>query len=82
MAIELDRQIAAYEGMQEKLESEHFAKWVVFHDEQFIGAYQEIDDAAREAHRRFGDDPYLIRQVGAPPITVPVSALIRVHADS
>ena len=79
MAIELDRQMAAYDGMQEQLEAEHFAKWVVFHDERFVGAYQEVDDAAREAHRLFGQDPYLIRQVGAPPITVPVSARIGAH---
>lgn len=64
----LDRQIEVYEEMIGFLEAEHFAKWVVIHDEQFIGAFEEIEEAARVAYGKFGYGPYLIRQVGAPPM--------------
>ena len=59
----LQKEIDAYECMQDHLEAEHFRKWVVFHDEEFIGAHESFEDAAYDAMRRFGRGPYLIRQV-------------------
>ena len=67
----LDREIAAYNAMRDELERDHLYDWVVFHDEEFIGAYEDFQDAAAEAVRRFGRGPYLIRQVGRPALTVP-----------
>ena len=67
----LDSQIAAYEEMRDTLEADHYGKWVVFHGEQHIGTYESLQDAAAEAVWRFGRGPYLIRQVGAPPIRLP-----------
>ena len=66
----LDDQIAAYEEMRDTLEAEHHFKWVVFHGGQLIGAYESFQDAADTAVSRFGRGPYLIRQVGAGPITM------------
>ena len=60
----LDADIAAYERMQDTLEAEHLHKWIVFHKEQFIGAYDTFARAAYDATQRFGDDPFLIRQAG------------------
>ena len=78
----LDRQIDAYNAMREELERDHLYDWVVFHDEQLIGAYEDFQDAAAEAVRQFGRGPYLIRQIGAPPMTLPASVLYRrVSAD-
>ncbi len=79
---ELDKDIAAYDAKREELEQHHHGKWVVFHDGEFIGAYDSLDNAATEAVRRFGRGPYLIRQVGAPPITLPASAMFQFFDDA
>ena len=71
----LSEEIAAYERMQDTLETDHFGEWVVVHDGELIGAYSVFQDAALVARRRFGRGPYLIRQVGEGPITLPASLL-------
>jgi len=48
---------------------------VLFHDESFVAVYDFFEDAAEDAVRRFGRGPYLIRQVGAPPVTLPASVM-------
>ena len=73
----LQKEIDAYERMQDHLEAEHFRKWVVFHDEELIGTYESFQDAAVDAVERFGRGPYLIRQVGRPPMILPSSILYR-----
>ena len=50
--------------MNDYLENEHFGKWVLFYDEEFIESYDDFQDAGYEALKRFGRGPYLIRQVG------------------
>ena len=79
---ELERNIEAYEAMRETLEQHHLRKFVVFHDAGFIGSFDSFHNAAREAVRRFGRGPYLIRQVGAPGrMAMPASVAFRpVHA--
>ena len=73
----LSSQISAYDEMRDILETDHFGEWVVFHDEQLAGTYESFEDAAADAVRRFGRGPYLIRQVGAPPIRLPASVMFR-----
>ena len=78
----LDTEIAAFTAMQDALEEHHNGKWVVFHGETFVDAFDSFETAAREAVRRFGAGPYLIRQVGAPPFTPPASVMYwPVHAN-
>ena len=69
------RNIAAFEAMELDLVAEHPGDWVLVHDEQLIGTYPTFDEAAREAVSRFGRGPYLIRQIGAPRVTLPASVL-------
>ena len=79
----LSIEIAAYERMRDELETDHFGKWVVVHDEELIGTYQSFEAAAGVAIERFGRGPYLIRRVGAPPFRLPASILYRpVYADN
>ena len=79
----LKQEMAAYERMRSEIELEHFGKWVVVRDEKLIGAYDDFQEAAEVAVERFGRGPYLIQQVGAPPLTLPASLLHHpVHADS
>jgi hypothetical protein len=74
---DVKKDIAAYEKMQPELEARHMGKWVLFHDEKFIEMYDSFELAAEYAVKNFGRGPYLIRQVGAPPVTLPASVMFR-----
>lgn len=67
----LRRDIAAFDEMRDVLEAQHAGQWVVFHKGRFEGVYADFETAATDAVERFDDGPYLIRQVGAPPIQLP-----------
>jgi hypothetical protein len=73
-------EIAAFDAMRSALETDHLGEWVVFHDRKLIDVYPTMEKAAEDAVRRFGRGPYLIRQVGAPPITLPASVMYSFHA--
>ena len=74
---QLVTEIQAFEALRGELEKNHMGKFVVFKDNDFIGAWDTLDAAATEAVTRFGRGPYLIRQVGTPPPTIPASVLFR-----
>ncbi len=81
---ELDRELEAFENMKPELETHHLRKWVVIRGAELVGSFDTLNTAATEAVRRFGRGPYLIRQVGAPPASLPASVLyrpVRSHAD-
>ena len=67
--------IAAYQKMQTEMEEKHMGKWVLFHDEKLVSVYDSFEDAAKDAINQFGRGPYLIRQVGAPSVTLPASVM-------
>lgn len=78
----LGKEIAAYERMRDMLETDHLNEWVVVYDEKLVGTYESFEAAAEDAVGRFGRGPYLIRRVGAPPLTLPASLLYRpAHAE-
>ena len=82
MPAPLTKNIAAYDAMRRNLELDYFGKWVVFYDEEFVGNYDEFEDAAQVAIERYGRGPYLIRQVGASPMRLPSSLLYqRIYAN-
>ena len=70
---DISKDIEAYNNMRVRLESEHNGKWVLFHSQKLIGTFETFEQAAEEAVKQFGKGPYLIRQIGAPPITLPAS---------
>lgn len=72
---DLTKEIAAYESMSNDLETDHFGKWALVYDEGLVSVFDTLEDAAEEAVERFGRGPYLIRQIGAPPVTLPASVL-------
>lgn len=72
---ELIKDIAAYKAMRDELETARLGKWVLFHDEKLIEVFDDFKSAAEAAVEQFGRGPYLIRQVGAPPVTLPASVL-------
>ena len=71
----LDQEIATYERLRASLEAEHHLKWAVIHGDIHVGTYADFQEAAAEAVRRYGRGPYLIRQVGAPPVRLPSTEL-------
>jgi hypothetical protein len=72
---DLNREIEAYEGLRINLEEQHVGKWVVVHDCQVAGVYADMESAAEDAVKKFGKGPYLLRQIGAPPIVLPASVM-------
>lgn len=74
---EIDREITAYEGMRGDLEAHHMGKWVLLYNCKLIQVYDSFEETAEDAVRRFGSGPYLIRQVGAPPVILPASVMYR-----
>ena len=71
----LARNIASFEAMRDELEKQHLGKFVVFHEGQFVGSFDTLDNAAREAVSKFGHGPYLIRRVGDP-ASIPLPASV------
>jgi len=60
----LETEIRAYNARLEELERLHSGKFVVFHGDDFVAAFDDFNAAAAEAVRLFGRGPYLIREVG------------------
>lgn len=77
--IELDREIAAYESMRAGLENEHMGGWVLVYGEKLIGIFNSFNEAAEVAVESYGRGPYLIRQVGAPPLALPASVVFNLQ---
>lgn len=73
----LEVEIARYESMRADLERDHKGEWVLIHGEEMIGTYDSFEDAGKVAVRQFGRGPYLIRKVGARPLTLPASVQFR-----
>lgn len=74
---DLDNEITAYSSMQQELEEKHMGKWVLIHKGELISLYDSFDNASKDAVAKFGRGPYLIRQIGAPAITLPASVMFR-----
>jgi len=72
---ELDQEIAAFEAMRQDLEAHKSGKWALVHGHDLVGAFDTFDAAANAAVTQFGRGPYLIRQIGAPPVILPASAM-------
>jgi hypothetical protein len=68
-----------------ELISRHLGKFVVIQNEEFIGAFNTIEDALAGGARRFGLEPFLVRQVTAAEekdINIPALTLGILRADS
>ena len=74
-AASLEENIAAYEARRQEMERDHKGKYAVFYNREKIGCFDTFDAAAREAVRKFGRGPYLIRKVGRKNIRLPASAM-------
>jgi hypothetical protein len=69
----LETELTAYRTKAAELEASHPGKWVIFKETSLISIHDTLEAAAEDAVARFGHGPYLIRQIGAGPIVIPVS---------
>ena len=69
----IDNELAAFETLKPELEAHQMGKWVLIYGGQLIAVHETFESAAIDASAKFGRGPYLIRQVGAPPVTLPAS---------
>ncbi|HKZ02674.1 MAG TPA: hypothetical protein VJ180_10560 [Pyrinomonadaceae bacterium] len=74
---ELSQEIAAYEAIRGDLEAKYLSQWALVHDCKLIDIFPSFEAAADFAVKNFGRGPYLIRQVGSPPVTLPASVMYR-----
>lgn len=74
---ELDKEIAAFEKMRSDLEERHLGKFVLIRHSELVGVFESFEQVAEAAVRQFGRGPYLLRQVGARPVTLPASVMYR-----
>ena len=82
MPLTLTENITAYEKLQSVLEADKLGKWVIFYDGTLEGEFDDFPEAIEFAVERWGRGPYLIREVGRPPFTVPASVQYRrIDAD-
>ena len=73
----LDENIEAYERRRDEMEAKYRDQWVVFVDGEFVDAFDDFQEAAMMAIRRWGKGPYLIRLVGEEPRVIPMSLISR-----
>lgn len=72
---ELEAEIATFEAHRVEWEAQHSGKWVLIHGADLAGVFDEFNGAAAAAVAKFGRGPYLIRQMGAPPVVLPASVM-------
>lgn len=78
---DLQSEIAAYQRMEQELKATLNGKWVLIHDGKLVNSFDSFESAADEAVEKFGRGPFLIRQVGAPPGTLPISVMYAWNAQ-
>jgi len=77
METNINEQITAYNEIRQKLEADHMGEWVLVHNRELVSLFDSFEVAAEEAVKRFGRGTYLIRQIGAPPVSLPASVIYR-----
>lgn len=67
----LQTEIEYYNRNADEFREAHRNDWVVISEESVLGFYRRFEQAALAAINAFGEKPFLIRQIDAPPITLP-----------
>ena len=67
----LEAELATLERERGRLEKEHKGKFVLVHGDEVVGTYDTFATAADEGLRRFGEKPFLIRQIGSNTVELP-----------
>jgi hypothetical protein len=59
----LEIELGAFGRMKEQLLTSHEGKFVLFHGEDFLGAFDSVENAYVEGVKLFGQDPFLVKKV-------------------
>lgn len=59
----LEIELAVYAKMKEQLLVSYEGKFALIHGEDFIGAFDSLENAYAEGVKRFGQDPFLVRKI-------------------
>jgi hypothetical protein len=71
----LEDELRIYAQREEELKKSAPGKFVVIKHSDIIGTFDTLDDALTEATRRFGLEPYLVRQIGVQVENLQIPAL-------
>jgi hypothetical protein len=59
----LERELALFAKMKPELLKNHEGKFALIRDEEFLGAYDSVENAYAEGVKRFGREPFLVKKV-------------------
>ena len=59
----LDRELETYERHKEELLAASEGKFVLIRNDEVVGTYSSGNDAIAEGYRRFGNVPFLLKQI-------------------
>ena len=65
MVMELAPELETYEQHRERLIASDLGRWVLVHDSELAGVFDTQDDAIGEGYRRFGNVPFLVKEIEA-----------------
>jgi hypothetical protein len=73
----LDQELKTYAEKEEELKRSAPGKFVIIKDSEVVGSFDTVEAALTEGTRRFGLEPYRVRQVRHPmeKINIPALAL-------
>lgn len=69
--MQFEKEIEIYNTRLDEFRKEHRLDWVVISGEQILGFFRRFEQAATAALSAFGEQPFLIRQIDAPQISLP-----------
>ncbi len=81
----LEKERKFYDRKRAELVSQHLGQFVLIKEEELVGVYNKIEEALAEGARRFGLQPFLVRQISETSeeeINIPALALGILRADS
>ena len=61
----LARELATFERLREQLVGEALNKFALINGDDFVAAYDSENDAVNEGYRRFGREPFLVKQISS-----------------
>jgi hypothetical protein len=59
----LEKELATYQAKLPELKQQHEGKFVLIHGDEVVDTYSSYDDALKEGYRRFGLEPFLVKQI-------------------
>lgn len=61
----LEKELETYEAHKERLLEKAEGKYVLIHDQEIAGTFESLEDTLTEGYRRFGNAPFLAKQIMA-----------------